>query len=64
MVKSSTTKQEEFGQFTASVLADKRYNPAKPRDTGYVKSIDVTSGDSIGENHLYQLLATQHAINQ
>ena len=57
MVKSSTTKQEEFGQFTTSVLADKRYSPSKPRDTGYVKSIDVTSGDSIGENHLYQLLA-------
>ena len=53
MVKSSTTKQEEFGNFTASVLADKRYSPVKHRDTGNVKSIDVTSGDSIGENHLY-----------
>ena len=55
ITKSSAIKQDEFGTFSASVLADRRYSPKKSRD----KSIEASSSAN-----LHNLLQSQHQNKQ
>ena len=64
MVKSVTSKQDEFGTFTSSVLDGNRYSGAKPRDASHVKSIEAggSSGTSGSGKNLHNLLSTAAII--
>ena len=80
MAKSSTSKQEDFGSFTASVLVDRRYSPVKqPKEVVHVvpakelgsnvKSLEATPSTSVsqvgaGGSNLHNLLGSQPNVKQ
>ena len=80
MAKSSTSKQEDFGSFTTSVLVDKRYSPVKqPKEAvqvmqakelgSNVKSLEATPSTSVSQvgacnSNLHNLLGSQPNVKQ